>query len=600
MGAALAASVVMAVVVLASPAWAATFTVKNNTDSGPGSLRQAIIRANTTSGVADTINFDLGSSATITLTSAQLPTITDGAGLTIDGGSADITISGANQYRVFEVGSDAMLTVSNLTVANGADATAGDGGGGGIYNGGGTLEVSNSTLSSNSVPNGVGGGIFNASGTLEVSNSTLSSNSANIGGGGIFNRGTVTMSNSTLSGNSANDFGGGGGIYNHGGTLTVSNSTLSGNSIPNGVGGGIFNASGTLEVSNSNFSGNSAPNGFGGGIASDVSDRGTLEVSNSTLSSNSAGGGGGIYNSGGRFNTLTVSSSTLSGNSANDFGGGGILISQGTATVSNSTLWGNSATVSGFDGGGGIYNRGGGTVTLKNTIVANSPSASGGNCHGTTITNGGYNLDSDNTCGFGTDNNSLSGIDPMLGDLADNGGPTMTHALLEGSPAIDKGNSFGESTDQRGEERPSDFDTVANATDGDGSDIGAFEVQASAPPPDETAPYVESTSPDNGQNEVSRTTTVTANFSEEVKQDTLTTANVQLFAGNSTKPVKATLSPTSTSVTLTPSSKLDANTTYRAVVGTGVKDLADNPLDQDQDPDNGNQPKEWTFTTGPK
>jgi len=461
MAAALAASVVIAAVVLASPAWADNYTVNTNADSGEGSLRQAIIDADATTDVADTINFELGSSAaTITLTSAQLPTITDGAGLTIDGGSADITISGANQYRVFEVGSDAKLTVSNLTVANGADATASSGGGG-IYNGRGTLEVINSTLSGNSAANG---------------------------------------------------------------------------------GGAIVNLEGTT----------------------------------------------------------TVSNSTLSGNSANDFGGGGILISQGTATVSNSTLWGNSATVSGFDGGGGIYNRGGGTVTLKNTIVANSPSASGGNCHGTTITNGGYNLDSDNTCGFGTDNNSLSGIDPMLGDLEDNGGPTMTHALLEGSPAIDKGNSFGESTDQRGEERPSDFDTVANATDGDGSDIGAFEVQASAPPPDETAPYVESTSPDNGQNEVSRTTPVTATFSEEVKQDTLTTANVQVFSGKSTKPVKATLSPTSTSVTLTPSSKLDANTIYRAVVGTGVKDLADNPLDQDQDPNNGNQPKQWTFTTGSK
>src|SRR5215207_1076482 len=181
LAAGLASSVLMAAVVLASPAWAATSTVKNNTDSGPGSLRQAIIKANTTTGVADTINFDLGSAATITLTSAQLPTITDGAGLTIDGGSADITISGANQYRVFEVGSDAKLTLSNLTVANGADATAS--GGGGIYNEGGTLVVSNSTISSNSIPNIVGGAIFSALGTLVVSNSTLSSNSAGIGGG---------------------------------------------------------------------------------------------------------------------------------------------------------------------------------------------------------------------------------------------------------------------------------------------------------------------------------------------------------------------------------------------------------------------------------
>ena len=119
MAASLAASVVIAAVMLASPAWAATYTVNNTNDAGAGSLRQAIIDADTNTGVADTIDFDLGSSATITLTSAELPTITDGAGLTIDGGSADITISGDNQYRVFFVIDGAKLTLSNLAVANG-------------------------------------------------------------------------------------------------------------------------------------------------------------------------------------------------------------------------------------------------------------------------------------------------------------------------------------------------------------------------------------------------------------------------------------------------------------------------------------------------
>ena len=118
------------------------------------------------------------------------------------------------------------------------------------------------------------------------------------------------------------------------------------------------------------------------------------------------------------------------------------------------------------------------------------------------------------------------------------------------------------------------------------------------PPPDTTAPTVTTTIPQAGAKGVSRTTTVKANFSEAVQASTLTSANVQLFTGNNKKPVKATLSKTSTSVTLTPSSKLDANTVYRTVVGTGVMDLADNALDQDQDPSNGNQPKQWTFTTG--
>src|SRR5215211_5716204 len=207
MAAALAASVVIAAVVLASPAWAASLTVTNNADSGAGSLRQAIIDANATTGVADTINFDLGSAATITLTSS-LPPITDGAGLTIDGGSADITISGDNQYHVFEVGSGAKLTLSTLTVAHSTAFR-----GGGIHN----------------------------SGTLEVSNSTLSDNRAGGAGGGIYNlAGTVTVSNSTLSGNSANSSESGGGIFNYQGTLEVSNSTLSGNSAP--TAGGIYNA----------------------------------------------------------------------------------------------------------------------------------------------------------------------------------------------------------------------------------------------------------------------------------------------------------------------------------------------------------------------
>src|SRR5215208_8297401 len=232
LAAALAASVLMAVVVLASPAWAATYTVKKNTDSGPGSLRQAIIEANSTTGVADTINFDLGSAATITLTSAQLPTITDGAGLTIDGGSADITISGDNKYRVFEVVSGAKLTLSNLTVANGAVGISE--GGGGIRSINSTLEVSNSTISDNSAY--AGGGIYIEGGgtTLEVSNSTISDNSADLSGGGInifrsrSDGGIVkaTVSNSTISGNSTNASGGG--IYNQLGTLEVSNSTISG------------------------------------------------------------------------------------------------------------------------------------------------------------------------------------------------------------------------------------------------------------------------------------------------------------------------------------------------------------------------------------
>jgi CSLREA domain-containing protein len=378
--AALVASVVA--VVLASPAQAATLTVTTAADeqntNAQCSLREAIINANQNNqsgsadcpaGVAeDTINFNLVSPATITLTSS-LPPITDSAGLIIDGGSAKITVSGDNKYRVFEVGteptnSSAKLTLNKLTVAHGSD-------------------------------------LF---------------------GAGIFNNGTLTVNNSTLSGNSA--------------TIPL----LDGG----GSGGGIFN-NGTLTVNNSTLSGNSAQPGLGGK-------------------------GGAIYNQGGQGGTITVSNSTLSGNSSNTGGGIG-MNGSGTITVSNSTLSGNSAQ----GAGGGIARTDVGTVSLKNTIVANSPS--GGNCYGA-ITDGGYNLDSGTSCGFASENNSLSSTDPMLGALADNGGPTLTHALLGGSSAIDKGVAVtGITTDQRGQPRPFDNPNGAPATDGNDSDIGAFEAQ---------------------------------------------------------------------------------------------------------------------------
>jgi hypothetical protein len=165
MCAALAAGVMM--VVLASLAWAATYTVDRSDDpdltttptaddcteaANDCSLRGAINAANSSSGVADTINFDLGSSATITLDSmlGQLPPITDASGLTIDGGSADITISGNDMVRVFQVNSGAKLSLENLTVADGNP----NGGIGGAILNAGTVMVLNSTFSGNSADDG--------------------------------------------------------------------------------------------------------------------------------------------------------------------------------------------------------------------------------------------------------------------------------------------------------------------------------------------------------------------------------------------------------------------------------------------------------------
>lgn len=483
-------------------------TLLDNTANGDGlcTLREAITAANdnadyndcvATGYGDDTITFSI--SGTITLGS-QLPNIQNAGTLTIDGAGQNVTISGNDITRVFQVNFGATLNLQNLTVTNGHAST-----GGGINNGG-TLNVTNCTFSSNSAPGSSGGALQNTSdGTANIANSTFSTNNASMGGG-ISNFGALTITGSTFSGNDASSVGGaiynqsgsstltvmnstfssntataeGGGIYNLIGTLSINDSAFSDNTAANG-GGSIRNAA-TMTVINSTFSGNRATgtNGNGGGILSD----GTASITNSTLSNNTAGttngSGGGIRN----FGALTVTGSTFSGNSA--ISGGGIDNYGGTLTVINSTYFGNSATY-----GGGIMNDSTGTVnvvnstfsgnsatdsggairtygalTISNTIVANS--TAGGNCGGT-IANGGNNIDDGATCGWGAANGSMSNTDPQLGALADNGGRTQTMALLAGSPAID-GVTYNApngcpATDQRGIARPI----------GLRCDIGAYE-----------------------------------------------------------------------------------------------------------------------------
>jgi CSLREA domain-containing protein len=277
--------------------------------------------------------------------------------------------------------------------------------------------------------------------TLIVDGVTLADNVNGIGPAGIANYGTLTVTNTTFTNNTGT---GGSGIGNEGaGLLTVANSTFSGNH--EFALGNRFGATGI--VIDSTFSGNVANQG--GAIQNLDS---TLTVNNSTFSGNQAlgtGTGGAIANLGG--SVLTVTNSTFSGNSAD---WGGAIYNTAGVTFTNSTISGNSASNS----GGAIYNTN--SVTLRNTIVARSPS--GGNCSGT-ISDGGGNLSwPDTTC---------PGInqDPLLGPLANNGGPTETMALREGSPAIDTavlGNC--PATDQRGIARPQ----------GLGCDIGAFEAEA--------------------------------------------------------------------------------------------------------------------------
>jgi predicted outer membrane repeat protein len=205
-----------------------------------------------------------------------------------------------------------------------------------------------------------------------------------------------------------------------------------------------------------------------------IANRGTLTVRNSTLTGNSTTTeGGGIGNNGG---TLTVINSTLSGNIA-WFDGGGIANFDGSVTVINSTLSGNSAD----DNGDDILNFSG-TLTLANTIIANSVYDS--ECVSfDTVIDQGHNLieDSSDTCGLSHGvNGNIIGLDPNLGPLQDNGGPTFTHALLEGSPALDAGNNAicadpdtVNGLDQRGITRPQPTTGTC--------DIGAFEREVASP-----------------------------------------------------------------------------------------------------------------------
>jgi predicted outer membrane repeat protein len=175
-----------------------------------------------------------------------------------------------------------------------------------------------------------------------------------------------------------------------------------------------------------------------------------MTVTDSTVSGNTADySGGGIYGDG-----LTLTNSTVSGNTA-DYSGGGIY--GDGLTLTNSTVSGNDANQS----GAGIYS---GDATLTHTIVAGNGTTTP-NCN-EALDSLGYNLTDDDSCGF-TAPGDLVVADAMLGPLADNGGPTETHALLAGSPAIDAGSPDcpPPSTDQRGVTRPQ----------GAACDVGAFE-----------------------------------------------------------------------------------------------------------------------------
>ena len=312
--------------------------------------------------------------------------------------------------------------------------------------------------------------VLNNPNAATISGITIRNGRSSAGGAGIDVGANLTINNSKIIGNTS--VGSGGAIYNATYSLTINNSIIRGNT-SGANGGAIWSWNGPLSINNSTISGNTATN-FGGAIYSEGSGS-SYALTNSTVSGNSAGTGGAIYNRAGGNFTATISNSTLSQNSATaggavynlTIGGGDIDLS-----VRNSTFSENSAS-----NGGAICNCAvgpGSSVLTKNSLFKSGPA--GANLVGLGITSGGYNLSNESGGGFLTGTGDQLNTDPLLGPLQNNGGPTFTHALLPGSPAIDAGDpnfTPPPSTDQRGFTRIVDgnSDTVARI------DIGAYEVQ---------------------------------------------------------------------------------------------------------------------------
>ncbi|QBB71954.1 hypothetical protein ELE36_17180 [Pseudolysobacter antarcticus] len=268
----------------------------------------------------------------------------------------------------------------------------------------------------------------------------------NIGGGGI-----TSLVNLTIQ-NGASDQGSG--IATYLGTLNISLCVITNNhAVAGGNSGGIFinDANAVVSIDRSTVSNNTSPNDAGGiRIA-----QGTLKITSSAIVNNQAsvsiGGGGGILNQA----TLSVINSTISGNSANYGGGIGTLYNGATTQLANVTMTGNTAQQ--------LYLYLGATSVLS-SIIANP--IGGANCIGA-ISSLGHNLDSAASCNFALPSDWIN-TNPKLAQLANNGGPTLTHALLPGSPAIDQGDNF---YSYKYDQRSIGFPRVLGVA----ADIGAFE-----------------------------------------------------------------------------------------------------------------------------
>lgn len=446
---------------------------------------------------------------------------TDGGGIYNDR-NASLTVSGSTVLSNtagrdgagFYNNASATIDIVDTTVTGNIAARSG----GGLFNEiVSTATLNNTRFSANSATDG--GGVYNQDGQVTITGGSLIANAASNDGGGLFvsSSAITTLTDTTLSGNTAlRD----GGATRNDGTLNVSNVTFAGNAAERD--GGAISNNRTLNITDSTLDGNTAA---GDGGALDLSSVGIVTLAASTLRGNIATGNGGAISNNGA-SRLTMTETTLDGNTASANGGGlfhsssvvtnvsastisrnqaangGGLSTSGTINITNATVSGNAASQNGgglhntsqatllgvtvanniaaVSGGGISSNTQGGNASLKNTIVARNMAPANADINGIAFQSQGNNLIGDgggvtvfvDDIGGNLVGTTGSEVDPLLSPLQDNGGATLTHALLFGSPARDNGNNVGvPQTDQRGFDRRFDGD-------GDGTvtvDIGAFE-----------------------------------------------------------------------------------------------------------------------------
>lgn len=450
---------------------AAAITVESGivavANDGKCSLVEAIINANSDNRVftgageciagsgADTITLP---GSTFSLLSAYggfayysdngLPPIT--SDITIQGGGATIERAAASRFRVLLVDDSGDLTLNNTTISGGST----DAWGGGIYvSPGGQATLTGSIILGNQAYSG--GGIATKLGTVTLTNSVVSGNTAANQGGGIFsNLGNVTLTDSTVSANEAGGRGGGIAVA-HGNVIALTASTVRGNTAGNG-GGAVYLLGGTVTLTNTTITDNTATAGDGGGI---LNRGGSTTITNSTITANSAAAGGGGLHEEHQLAQVTLIRSLIAGNSAIDGDEVHRSADAGPITVDDYNVFGHAG------------------LTGAQAFVSFSP--------GTTD----FSATSDE------ENVPLGSI---LDFLDNNGGPTFTHALVPGSPAIDfaPSSECDGGLDQRGFGRNADGDNQPSAFE---CDTGAFEFAAALPtattsPQPTNTPTVTSTS----------------------------------------------------------------------------------------------------------